>query len=430
MEEVSADVVKQQGIAIDEDDLSLSPPEVDEPEQPQQYSNNNNSGETITIEEPSYAQKHEESAATFEISLSDPEKHGDGMNAYVTYAIKTRTKSNLLKAAQLIVDRRYNDFVWLHERLSQQYKGIIIPPLPEKGVINRFSPEFIEHRRRELERFLRRSANHQTLQHSEHLKAFLELSDEELVQWKEGKKQKKGFMAFLGEKVSNVQVSMGTPKEIDQWFESHKTYVDNLEQQLQTMLNRSSAISKRQKEMMQMWTEFAQTAALIGATERDSDKVLQSIFDKTAAISNQLAVLQKELSESQILQFEDTLSDYTRLVDAVKDALNNRSQSLYMWQMAQKTVEQKREKQAKNNDLKAQREVEEAQKKEEEAKAEYDDISASVKSEIEKFKAQKGKDIVLAITEFVQAYMNHEVRVVRLWKEMLEFIQDAQIARA
>jgi len=59
------------------------------------------------------------------------------------------------------------------------------------------------------------------------------------------------------------------------------------------------------------------------------------------------------------LQFEDTLSDYTRLVDAVKDTLNNRSQSLYMWQMAQKTVEQKREKQAKNNDLKAQREVEE-----------------------------------------------------------------------
>lgn len=59
------------------------------------------------------------------------------------------------------------------------------------------------------------------------------------------------------------------------------------------------------------------------------------------------------------MQFEDTLSDYTRLVDAVKDTLNNRSQSLYMWQMAQKTVEQKREKQAKNNDLKAQREVEE-----------------------------------------------------------------------
>jgi hypothetical protein len=151
MEEVSADVVKQQGIAIDEDDLSLSPPEVDEPEQPQQYSNNNNSGETITIEEPSYAQKHEvkickiekrkklcnyyllviqhalksnrivlllaninndivfsfeflinffltvkESAATFEISLSDPEKHGDGMNAYVTYAIKTRVRRHIM----------------------------------------------------------------------------------------------------------------------------------------------------------------------------------------------------------------------------------------------------------------------------------------------------------------------------------------------
>lgn len=59
MEEVSADVVKQQGIAIDEDDLSLSPPQADEPEQPQQSSNNNSTGETITIEEPSHTQKHE-----------------------------------------------------------------------------------------------------------------------------------------------------------------------------------------------------------------------------------------------------------------------------------------------------------------------------------------------------------------------------------
>ena len=46
---------------------------------------------------------------------------------------------------------------------------------------DRFSPEFIEHRRKELERFLRRSANHPTLQHSEHLKAFLELSDEVII---------------------------------------------------------------------------------------------------------------------------------------------------------------------------------------------------------------------------------------------------------
>jgi len=53
MEEVSADVVKQQGIAIDEDDLSLSPPQVDAPEEPEQRSNNT-TGEAITIEEPSH----------------------------------------------------------------------------------------------------------------------------------------------------------------------------------------------------------------------------------------------------------------------------------------------------------------------------------------------------------------------------------------
>jgi len=55
-----------------------------------------------------------------------------------------------------------------------------------------------------------------------------------------------------------------------------------------------------------------------------------------------------------------------------------------------------------------------AQKKEEDAKEEYNVISESVKRELVKFKEQKGRDILLAITEFVQAYMNHEVRVRKI----------------
>lgn len=36
-----------------------------------------------------------------------------------------------------IVIRRYTDFVWLRDRLFEKYKGIFIPPLPEKSTVGK-----------------------------------------------------------------------------------------------------------------------------------------------------------------------------------------------------------------------------------------------------------------------------------------------------
>lgn len=47
---------------------------------------------------------------------------------------------------QFSVIRRYSDFTWLRDTLKQQLPGVIVPPLPEKAVMNNFSPEFIESR--------------------------------------------------------------------------------------------------------------------------------------------------------------------------------------------------------------------------------------------------------------------------------------------
>lgn len=38
-----------------------------------------------------------------------------------------------------IVIRRYSDFVWLRDRLFEKYKGIFIPPLPEKSAVGKFA---------------------------------------------------------------------------------------------------------------------------------------------------------------------------------------------------------------------------------------------------------------------------------------------------
>eukprot|EP00978_Attheya_sp_CCMP212_P029228 scaffold103334_cov48-Attheya_sp.AAC.1 len=54
--------------------------------------------------------------------------------------------------------RRYSDFLWLYERMHRERAGAVVPPLPEKQAVARFSAAFVEDRRIHLEQFLRRVA--------------------------------------------------------------------------------------------------------------------------------------------------------------------------------------------------------------------------------------------------------------------------------
>lgn len=72
-----------------------------------------------------------------EISISESQKVGEGMGAYVAYRITTRTNMPLFKRGEFSVTRRFSDFLGLHDKLIDKYLkvGRIIPPAPEKSVI-------------------------------------------------------------------------------------------------------------------------------------------------------------------------------------------------------------------------------------------------------------------------------------------------------
>lgn len=92
------------------------------------------------------------------ILVSDPKKAGEGYQAYMTYQVNTTVRllhtaavrrgagPDLATAAtqtelprfhsrSFSVTRRFRDFGWLHEQLSKQFPGVIVPPLPDKLVI-------------------------------------------------------------------------------------------------------------------------------------------------------------------------------------------------------------------------------------------------------------------------------------------------------
>lgn len=89
------------------------------------------------------------------------------------------------------VDRRYSDFTWLSNELATDYPGTIIPPLPDKQTVGRFNTEFVEARRRALERFLRRISSHPDLVQSPSFISFLEADEVSFGKTKEQSSLKK-----------------------------------------------------------------------------------------------------------------------------------------------------------------------------------------------------------------------------------------------
>ena len=153
---------------------------------------------------------NDEAADTFiEVTISDPQKVGEGMSSYMAYRLTTKTNLKHFKHNNFSVIRRFSDFLGMHEKLTEKHAphGRIIPPAPEKNLVgstkvklgqsvgvplnptsanidgpenngvNSGSPtgrEFINQRRLALERFTNRVVSHPVLRRDSDVVEFLE----------------------------------------------------------------------------------------------------------------------------------------------------------------------------------------------------------------------------------------------------------------
>ncbi|OJT05142.1 Sorting nexin lst-4 [Trametes pubescens] len=83
---------------------------------------------------------------------------------------------------RITVHRRFSHFVALHTALTRLLPGIALPPLPEKQYAGRFSDDFVEARRGDLERYINRVARHPVARYAEVLTFFLGCESD--AEWK------------------------------------------------------------------------------------------------------------------------------------------------------------------------------------------------------------------------------------------------------
>ncbi|ODV83926.1 hypothetical protein CANARDRAFT_202142 [[Candida] arabinofermentans NRRL YB-2248] len=103
-----------------------------------------------------------------EVEVIKPVTHGNKSSSmYTDYEIVCRTNIPAFKKRFSRVRRRYSDFDSFRKILESETTRVVIPKLPEKSLLNysnRFNDDFIEERRKGLEKFLIVVSGHPLLQ--------------------------------------------------------------------------------------------------------------------------------------------------------------------------------------------------------------------------------------------------------------------------
>uniref|UniRef100_A0ABI7Y8D1 Sorting nexin-2 n=1 Tax=Felis catus TaxID=9685 RepID=A0ABI7Y8D1_FELCA len=332
-----------------------------------------------------------------EIGVSDPEKVGDGMNAYMAYRVTTKTSLSMFSKSEFSVKRRFSDFLGLHSKLASKYLhvGYIVPPAPEKSIVgmtkvkvgkeDSSSTEFVEKRRAALERYLQRTVKHPTLLQDPDLRQFLESSE---------------------------------------WFEEKQQQFENLDQQLRKLHASVEALVCHRKELSANTAAFAKSAAMLGNSEDHT--ALSRALSQLAEVEEKIDQLHQEQAFADFYMFSELLSDYIRLIAAVKGVFDHRMKCWQKWEDAQITLLKKRETEAKmmvankpDKIQQAKNEIREWEAKVQQGERDFEQISKTIRKEVGRFEAKRVKDFKTVIIKYLESLVQTQQQLIKYWEAFL-----------
>ncbi|GER42042.1 sorting nexin 1 [Striga asiatica] len=346
------------------------------------------------------------------------------------------------EGSQKIVIRRYSDFVWLRDRLFEKYKGIFIPPLPEKSTVEkfRFSTEFIEMRRQALDVFVNRIASHHELQKSDDLRIFLQADEQTMdrARFQETGIFKKpaDFMQIFKDVQSKVSdVVLGKEKPVEESspeYEKLKNYIFQLEDHLAEAQKHAYRLVKRHRELGQSLSDFGKAVKLLANCEGNA---LGKAFSDLGAKSEILSIkLQKE-AHHLLMNFEEPLKDYVRAVQSIKATIGERANAFrHHYELAEtikfKEIDMNKLRLTRSEKLaEAEHEYEELKADGAEAARRFDKIVQLMNEEIIRFQEQKTLDMGLAFHEFAKGQARLANSIAEAWRSLLPKIEACSSAQ-
>ncbi|XP_030624882.1 sorting nexin-30 [Chanos chanos] len=344
------------------------------------------------------------------VTVDDPKKHVSTMETYITYRVSTKTTRTEFDLPEYSVRRRYQDFDWLRNKLEESQPTHIIPPLPEKfvmkGVVDRFSEEFVETRRKALDKFLKRIADHPVLSFNEHLNAFLSAKDL-------NKRQGLALLTKMGESVKYVTGGYklrARPLE----FAAMGEYLDVFTQKLGTIDRIAQRIIKEQSEYLVELREYGPVYSSWAAFEKELQEPLEGVAGCVANCCSALEELTEDMSED----FLPVLREYVLYIESMKNVLKKRDQVQAEYEAKLEAVAfRKEEKTPVPTDV-------------EKCQDRAECFNADLKADWDRWQNNKRQDFRQLLTGMADKNIHYYEKCLAAWESLIPMLQDKQEAKA
>ncbi|KAK1892731.1 Sorting nexin-2 [Dissostichus eleginoides] len=362
------------------------------------------------------------------ISVSDPEKVGDGMNAYMAYKVS-------IKSQEFSVKRRFSDFLGLHSKLASKYLhiGYIVPPAPEKSIVgmtkvkvgkeDQSSNEFVEKRRSALERYLMRTVKHPILLKDPDVLQFLESSELPRAVSTQALSSA-GLLRMVNKAAEAVNKMTIKMNESDAWFEEKQQHFENLDVQLRKLHASVESLVCHRKELSVNTAQFAKSAAMLGNSEDHT--ALSRALSQLAEVEEKIDQLHQDQANADFYLFSELLGDYVRLIIAVKGVFDHRIKTWQKWQDSQMLLQKKREAEAKlqfNNKpdklQQAKDEIKELEGKVEQGERDFEQISKTIRKEVSRFEKERVTDFKAIIIKYLESLVQTQQQLIKYWDAFL-----------
>ncbi|KAH8916372.1 Vps5-domain-containing protein [Atractiella rhizophila] len=373
----------------------------------------------------------------FVIRVGDPQKVGAAINpmsGHTVYTVRTQTNSTSFKKPEFSVLRRYKEFVWLYEQLLEDNPGVMVPQLPEKQAMGQFDAEFVENRRHGLQDFLERCTSHPILYEDNDLRLFLESDTLSMDAERDGRRTSAmgvggaGLLGMVGSVVGGAKFI-----EFDEFFDERRNYLDSLESQLKSL---HETLVKCSKSRLVFTSSLSEMEAIyLNISDCDLSSTLKGVFAKLSKLQQRLRIVGEEQAKKEDEGLSVLVEGYVRQIGSARLSLASRVKAFQAHQAAEQTLSKAKRNHEK---LKAQgirfseqldqawTELVDAERRAQSFKAEYQEITRLVKSEILRFDQEKIEDFKMGLEEFVNGMVDRQKEIVAAWEVYLDEAREAQ----
>ncbi|XP_038154896.1 sorting nexin-30 isoform X1 [Cyprinodon tularosa] len=341
------------------------------------------------------------------VTVDDPKKHVSTMETYITYRVSTKTTRIEFDLPEYSVRRRYQDFDWLRTKLEDSQPTHLIPPLPEKfvmkGVVDRFSEEFVETRMKALDKFLKRVADHPVLSFNPYLNAFLTAKDL-------NKRQGLALLTKVGESVKHVAGGYklrARPAE----FCAMGEYLDTFSQKLGTIDRIAQRILKEQSEYL---TELREYGAVYSSWAGSEEQLQRPLEGVAGCVTTSCGALE-DLSDNMSQDFLPVLREYVLYIESMKNVLRKRDQVQAEYEGRLEAAVLRKQEDRTPIPV----EVEKCQDK-------VECFNADLKADWERWQRNKRQDFKQLLTGMADKNINYYEKCQDAWESLITLLQEKQ----